>query len=420
MASDLLVSALSASTRGRTIIDRVYGSGDDLKRLLVVPGALTPDDVDLAVQQSREQRVPVDVWSLGEFFRLPQLLPNYVPHLPQDLMPKSVNLPTSTAIVSALIVPAIIGPLDALLLDPTAHIPPAYVPHKIAAMRAACQQLRGDPSPLAAITTMASEAPREALRAIRRLGFHLLRTCVQSEAGVRLSHAPTPLSQAPYLREIQARLGSNLRAVVLYGSAVYSDSPSDIDAWVVVEDCDRAYESLTGVCLADAGIPVHLSILPADMATQYIRASSDISLQPEQLRIVYGSIEIPIVDSATLTQLSWSRALSNVHRARSIVLNQLHGDGAQLLQSANTTGNTAFFKLLVATPATLLVRAYLNDRGELPETKHAIAQMLGFLGYRLPEYRPCPHYLSAVLKESIASQSHLCLQLLTSASPVPI
>ncbi len=94
-----------------------------------------------------------------------------------------------------------------------------------------------------------------------------------------------------FVESLKKQLGSNLKAIVLYGSATNSEQFSDYDLIVVVNDLTEALQKLTGKSPTYNGIELNISIYGPRDFWNYQLASGD-NLYDHGI-CLYGEIEVP-------------------------------------------------------------------------------------------------------------------------------
>lgn len=95
-----------------------------------------------------------------------------------------------------------------------------------------------------------------------------------------------------FVPELRTRLGGDLRALVVYGSAVSGESFGDYDVIAVVGDTHRSLRMLSGTNLTYGGKPLNLAVYDDEGFSLYQRACGD--NMDSNARCVFGEADIAL------------------------------------------------------------------------------------------------------------------------------
>ena len=107
-----------------------------------------------------------------------------------------------------------------------------------------------------------------------------------------------------FIDDLKNILGSNLHAIVLYGSATNSESFADYDLIVIVDNLDDGLQKLKGLSPTYNGLELNISLFDKEDFWTYQLASGD-NLADHAL-CLYGSITVPHKSSADLLARNFS------------------------------------------------------------------------------------------------------------------
>lgn len=141
-----------------------------------------------------------------------------------------------------------------------------------------------------------SNNPLYVLKQVKLFYANLLSDLVKNIPYQKKIMKPKALTQIEKLRfgfvkSLKQQLGSNLKAIVLYGSATNSEQFADYDLIVVVNDLSEALQILSGKSPAYNGIELNISVYGPDDFWNYQLASGD-NLYDHGI-CLYGEIEVP-------------------------------------------------------------------------------------------------------------------------------
>lgn len=180
-----------------------------------------------------------------------------------------------------------------------------------------------------------------------------------------------------FVDDLRNRLGTNLQCILIYGSAVTSQTFADYDLVVVVKDEREALQRLAGTNPLYGGKDINLSVYDFEDFAAFQTMSGD-NLN-HNARCLYGETEIPLKDPAALMIRNFSFAF--------VRLRQLLGMAGYLSSAKRHTGlqeQTNLYEYFVKIPMHIMkgVRSVVNE----PISKEYInAWMASELGYDLTE-----------------------------------
>ncbi|MDB5072255.1 MAG: hypothetical protein JWM87_3366 [Candidatus Eremiobacteraeota bacterium] len=170
------------------------------------------------------------------------------------------------------------------------------------------------------------------LIALKDLYHEALRALFRNEPSVpasRLDDAaltPHERERFGFVPQLQTILGTDLRALVVYGSSVSSESFADYDVIAVVGDTHRALRMLSGSNLAYGCKPLNLAVYDAEGFRLYQLACGD--NMDSNARCAYGEVSIVLKPHDALSARNFSFGY--------LRMRQLLGMAAHLAQSEST------------------------------------------------------------------------------------
>lgn len=132
-------------------------------------------------------------------------------------------------------------------------------------------------------------------------------------------------SRFEYVKKYAELLGDNLLGVIAYGGSITAASEAEIkdfDNLVVVSDVRSACQVLRAHQFSHLGKEVHAQILPESACERYLLMSYAPSFRPDQIRLVYGDINLPIVDHDVLVSMGTQLFATNVFARRKSLLSR--------------------------------------------------------------------------------------------------
>jgi hypothetical protein len=138
-----------------------------------------------------------------------------------------------------------------------------------------------------------------------------------------------------YSKKYVELLGDNLIAVIAYGGSITAPSDAEIkdfDNLVVVTDVGAACRVLRENQFSHIGKEVHAQILSERAYDRYLLMSYAPSFRPDQVRVVYGNIALPIVEQDVLVNMGTQLLATNVFARRKSLLSRFL-DQAEIFRS---------------------------------------------------------------------------------------
>lgn len=134
-----------------------------------------------------------------------------------------------------------------------------------------------------------------------------------------------------YVDWVKEKLGDNLAAIVLYGSATREEENfSDFDNWVVVKDIDKAYKELRGaaITLKDGkvlvkgkeGKEVSLNIIPESVYAKIFHFNAVCDRHIDHCKVLYGSVEVYDISEKEIIERSISSVYLRLKTLRAAAL----------------------------------------------------------------------------------------------------
>jgi hypothetical protein len=208
-----------------------------------------------------------------------------------------------------------------------------------------------------------------------------------------------------YIEGLRKVFNDNLRAVVVYGSAVFSQEPGDYDNFLVVDDLAKAYRDAEGFHLSHGGIPVHVNLIPFDLSTLIFEIASIPSVCSSWWRVLDGELLIPTLSRELVYLQGRARALDMVERRQALI----HSRQNALATSLSTQPidvSISIFKAISQLPAVMVewTRSFGEDPMSRPRTKRSIINDLSEEGFQIPSYPregPTPSAIAAELKKGL-------------------
>lgn len=138
------------------------------------------------------------------------------------------------------------------------------------------------------------EKPLLTLKRLKSFYAKVLKVMVQDipcEERLMRASPLSPGGKFGFMNDLMALLGSNMKSVVLYGSAVNSKEFSDYDLLIVVENLDEAMQVLAGKSPVYQGLELNISLFSADEFWTYQLASGD-NLSDHAV-CLFGELTVP-------------------------------------------------------------------------------------------------------------------------------
>lgn len=224
-----------------------------------------------------------------------------------------------------------------------------------------------------------------------------------------------------YVDWLKEKLGKNLKAVVLYGSATREEENfNDYDNWIVVNDLDEAYRVLKGVALTfkdgkvlvrgKEGKAVSLNIIPESVFAKIFHFNAVCDRNIGHCKVIYGAIDIFEISEKEIIE----RSISSVY----LRLKTLRAAALWIARAPQKVlGKTALFKYFVKNTQFVMNVCINYLEGLRVISKKEVEQQLRKIGIDLFEYKDNPEYIAQAMIQTAVDSSILHNKYLRNRKP---